>query len=122
MTKSIIALTANTSNLTCIANDYGYDHIFSRQAQALVQQNDSLIVYSTSGKSSNIIKLVKETRDKVRHIIALTGTYKDDLAQYSDVVISVNSNKTTRIQEIHAIAGHIMCECVEETLFKQTKN
>ncbi len=117
-----IALTANTSNLTCIANDYGYDHIFSRQAQALVQQNDSLIVYSTSGKSSNIIKLVKETRDKVRHIIALTGTYKDDLAQYSDVVISVNSNKTTRIQEIHAIAGHIMCECVEETLFKRTKN
>ena len=74
------------------------------------------------GRSSNIIKLVKETRDKVRHIIALTGTYKDDLAQYSDVVISVNSNKTTRIQEIHAIAGHIMCECVEETLFKRTKN
>ena len=117
-----IALTANTSNLTCIANDYGYDYIFSRQAQALAQPYDSLIVYSTSGKSSNIIKLVKETRDKVRHIISLTGTYKDELAQYSDVIISVNSDKTTRIQEIHAIAGHIMCECVEETLFKRMQN
>ena len=57
-----IALTANTSNLTCIANDYGYEHIFSRQAHALADVNDSMIVYSTSGKSKNILKLVKETR------------------------------------------------------------
>ncbi len=112
-----IALTANTSNLTCIANDYGYEHIFSRQAHALAEANDSMIVYSTSGKSKNILKLVRETKGKLKNIIALTGPYKDDLSDYCNVVLSVNSIKTTRIQEIHAIAGHIMCECVEETLF-----
>ena len=117
-----IALTANTSNLTCIANDYGYEHIFSRQARALANENDTLIVYSTSGKSKNILKLVQEARDKVKHIISLTGSYKDELAEYSDVVLSVKSMKTTRIQEIHAIAGHIICECVEDTLFSPMKN
>ena len=112
-----ISLTANTSNLTCIANDYGYDEIFSRQLKALASENDSLIVYSTSGKSSNIIKLVKDARKQVKTIIALTGEYTDDLSGYCDSILSVRSSKTTRIQEIHAIAGHIMCECVEETLF-----
>jgi D-sedoheptulose 7-phosphate isomerase len=116
-----IALTANTSNITCIANDYGYDYIFSRQANALAHENDSVIVYSTSGKSQNILKLIKEIRPKVKHIIALTGIYTDELTKYSDVVLSVNSNKTTRVQEIHAIAGHIMCECVEDTLFGHLK-
>ena len=117
-----IALTANTSNLTCIANDYGYEHIFSRQAKALANQNDCIIVYSTSGKSANILKLVQDLRKKVKYIISLTGINKHDLASYSDVVLSVNSDKTTRIQEIHAIAGHILCECVEETLFGSLKN
>ena len=115
-----IALTANTSNLTCIANDYGYENIFSRQAQALANKDDTLIVYSTSGKSSNILKLVKESRSRVKHIISLTGKNKDPLAKYSDVVLAVNSEKTTRIQEIHAIAGHIMCECVENSLFSKS--
>ncbi len=117
-----IALTANTSNLTCIANDYGYDHIFSRQAHALAGPNDSIIVYSTSGKSSNILKLIRELRPKVKNIISLTGMYVDELEKYSDVVLSVKSDKTTRIQEIHAIAGHVMCECVEETLFTRKNN
>ncbi len=112
-----IALTSNTSNLTCIANDYGYEEIFTRQMHALANENDSLIVYSTSGKSKNIIKLVAESKSKVKNIIALTGNYTEELSKYADVVISVKASKTTRIQEIHAIAGHIMCECVEETLF-----
>ena len=112
-----IALTSNTSNLTCIANDYGYDEIFTRQMHALACENDSLIVYSTSGKSKNIIKLVVEAKNKVKNIIALTGNHTEELLNYADVIISVKSSKTTRIQEIHAIAGHIMCECVEERLF-----
>ena len=111
------ALTSNTSNLTCIANDYGYDEIFTRQMHALACENDSLIVYSTSGKSKNIIKLVVEAKNKVKNIIALTGNHTEELLNYADVIISVKSSKTTRIQEIHAIAGHIMCECVEERLF-----
>ena len=112
-----IALTANTSNLTCIANDYGYEEIFTRQMYALANENDSLIVYSTSGKSKNIIKLVAAAKNKVKSIIALTGSYTEEISKYADVVISVKTLKTTRIQEIHAIAGHIMCECVEESLF-----
>jgi D-sedoheptulose 7-phosphate isomerase len=112
-----ISLTANTSNLTCIANDYGYDEIFTRQLTALASPNDSLIVYTTSGKSPNILKLIKDGRKRVKSIIALTGEYTDELSEFSDVVLSVKSSKTTRIQEIHAIAGHIMCECVEETIF-----
>ncbi len=112
-----IALTANTSNLTCIANDYGYENIFSRQAHALANKNDTLIVYSTSGKSPNILKLIKESRSRVKYIISLTGQNTEELNKYSDVVLSVNSKKTTRIQEIHAVAGHIMCECVENSLF-----
>ena len=88
----------------------------------MASENDSLIVYSTSGKSPNIIKLVKEARNNVKYIISFTGSNKNDLAEYSDVVLSVNSDKTTRIQEIHAIAGHIICECVEETLFGHMKN
>ena len=112
-----IALTSNSSNLTCIANDYGFEEIFTRQMHALASENDSLIVYSTSGKSKNIIKLVAEAKNKVKNIIALTGNYTEELSKYADVVISVKSSKTTRIQEIHAIAGHIICECVEESLF-----
>ena len=112
-----IALTSNSSNLTCIANDYGFEEIFTRQMHALACENDSLIVYSTSGKSKNIIKLVAEAKNKVKNIIALTGNHTEELLNYADVIISVKSSKTTRIQEIHAIAGHIMCECVEERLF-----
>ena len=112
-----IALTANTSNITCIANDYGYENIFSRQIKALAGKNDTLIVYTTSGRSKNIINAVIEARPKVKSIISLTGMFTDDLSKYSDALLSVNASKTTRIQEIHAIAGHIMCECVEETLF-----
>ena len=112
-----IALTANTSNLTCIANDYCYENIFSRQIQALSNENDTLIVYTTSGKSKNIIKSVIEARQRLKSIISLTGPFSDELADFSDAILSVKTAKTTRIQEIHAIEGHIMCECVEETLF-----
>jgi D-sedoheptulose 7-phosphate isomerase len=116
-----IAMTANTSNLTCIANDYGYDEIFSRQIRALASPNDTLVAYTTSGKSPNILKLIKEARGKVKHIISLTGNYTDELAVNSDVIISVKSVKTTRIQEVHAIAGHILCEVVEEHFFGADK-
>ena len=80
-----IALTANTSNITCIANDYGMN-IFSRQA---IPGSSGHLWSSPSGKSKNILKLVKEIRHKVKHIIALTGLYTDELAKYSDVVLSV---------------------------------
>ena len=117
-----ISLSSDISTITACANDYGYDEIFSRQAKALAQKNDSLIVYTTSGKSANILKLIEEIRPQIKSIISLTGNFKNELEKYSDVVLSVKSEKTTRIQEIHAIAGHIMCECVESTIFKRSKD
>ncbi len=113
-----VALTTNTSNLTCIGNDYGYDEIFSRQLNAIAKSDDSLIVYTTSGNSKNIISLLKEAKNKVRHIIALTGNNTENIINYCDVIISVDSVSTTKIQELHAIAGHILCECVEKNIFE----
>ena len=116
-----IALTTNTSNLTCIANDYGYEDVFLRQLIGLGSKNDTLVVYSTSGKSKNIINMISVASNYVANVVALTGEYTEEVEKYSDVVISVPSSETTKIQEIHAIVGHILCECVEETLFKRGK-
>tara|TARA_B100000900_G_scaffold302699_1_gene261247 strand:+ start:459 stop:1046 length:588 start_codon:yes stop_codon:yes gene_type:complete len=112
-----IALTTNTSNLTCISNDYGYEKVFSRQVHAFGTRNDTLIVYTTSGKSENILELIKEARPLVKSIIAMTGGEYSLLSKNCDVVISVNSDKTPKIQEVHAIAGHMICESVEYVLF-----
>lgn len=112
-----IALTGNSSNLTCISNDYGYNKVFSRQITAYGETNDTLIVYTTSGKSENIIELVKAARSKVKYIIAMTGEYTELLTDNCDVIISVGSAKTPKIQEVHAIAGHMICESVEHVLF-----
>ena len=115
-----IALTTNTSNLTCISNDYGYSNVFLRQLDALADKNDSLIVYTTSGTSSNILKLLENAKDKVKSVISLTGKNVTHLQKLSDVVISVESDQTTKIQEIHAIAGHVLCECIEENIFNKS--
>ena len=116
-----IALTTNTSNLTCIANDYGFDDVFLRQLEALGCKNDTLIVYTTYGKSKNIIKMISAGSNYVANVIALAGEYTEEIEKYSDVVISVPSSETTKIQEVHAVIGHILCECVEETLFKRNR-
>ena len=116
-----IALTANSSNLTCISNDYGYNQVFSRQLKAHASINDTLIVYTTSGKSANILELVNEARLRVKNVIAMTGNYTDLLKDNCDVIISVDSEDTPKIQEVHAIAGHLICESVEHVLFKNSK-
>ncbi len=117
-----IALTTNTSNLTCISNDYGYEKVFSRQIQAFGTNNDTLIVYTTSGKSENILELLKDARPLVKSIIAMSGCETKLLADNCDVVISVNSDQTPKIQEVHAIAGHMICESVEFKLFGDIKD
>lgn len=116
-----IALTTNTSNLTCISNDYGYEKVFSRQMQAFGTKEDTLIVYTTSGKSQNILELVKVARPQVKNIIAMTGCETQLLEDHCDVIISVNSDQTPKIQEVHAIAGHMICESVEFQLFGDIK-
>ena len=112
-----IALSTDTSMLTAIGNDYGYKNVFSRQIIAHGEPNDTLIVYTTSGKSENIIELVNAARTKLKNIIALTGANTKLLSENCDVIISVNSDDTPKIQEVHAIAGHMICESVEHVLF-----
>lgn len=112
-----IALTTNTSNLTCISNDYGYKNVFSRQLEAHGESNDTLIVYSTSGSSENILELVKIAKPLIKNVIAMIGSKTEYLKDSCDVIISVNSNDTPKIQEVHAIAGHMICEAVEYALF-----
>jgi len=116
-----IALTANSSNLTCISNDYGYKNVFSRQITAHGASDDTLIVYTTSGKSENIIELVNAARLRVKNIIAMTGNYTKLLTKHCDVIISVDSDDTPKIQEVHAIAGHMICESVEHVLFGKSQ-
>jgi len=112
-----IALTTNTSVLTALANDYGYDVIFSRQLEALASEKDILIAISTSGTSPNILKAAEIARSKNVTVIGLTGRDGGKLKDMADLAIMVPSNDTARIQEAHITIGHIICHLVEEELF-----
>lgn len=111
-----IALTTNTSTLTAVANDYGYDAIFSRQIEALVNEKDVVIGISTSGNSPNIVEAMKAAKIKGAKTIGLTGGNGGKLAEVADLVLIVPSNTTSRIQEAHITIGHIICELVEKEL------
>jgi D-sedoheptulose 7-phosphate isomerase len=111
-----IALTTNTSTLTAMANDCGYETVFSRQVEALVNEKDVVIAISTSGNSPNIIEAVKAAKKKGARTIGLTGGSGGKLAEVADLVITVPSNDTPRIQEAHITIGHIVCELVEKEL------
>ena len=111
-----IALTTNTSILTSLANDYGYEIIFAKQIEALGKKNDIAIGISTSGKAKNVILGIKQAKKMGLKTIALTGADGGELAKIADVALIVPSNITARIQEAHITIGHIICEIVEQTL------
>lgn len=111
-----IALTTNTSILTSLANDYGYEIIFAKQIEALGKKNDIAIGISTSGKAKNVILGIKQAKKMGLKTIALTGADGGELAKIADVSLIVPSNITARIQEAHITIGHIICEIVEQTL------
>jgi len=113
----VIALNTNTSILTSIGNDFGYNLVFSKQVEALGEKGDILIAISTSGRSANIIKAVKTAKKIGIFTIALTGGKGSTLKSISDLSIIVPSNETPRIQEAHILTGHIICALVEDTLF-----
>ncbi|MEW6171227.1 MAG: D-sedoheptulose 7-phosphate isomerase [Candidatus Omnitrophota bacterium] len=113
-----ISLTTNTSTLTALSNDYGYDIVFSRQIEALANKNDIVIGISTSGKAKNVIQAIKIAKKNRIKTIALTGGNGGELARISDISLVVPSNITARIQETHILIGHIICELVENNLFK----
>jgi D-sedoheptulose 7-phosphate isomerase len=112
-----VALTTNTSIVTAIGNDYGYEHLFERQVQAQGVSGDVFIGISTSGNSENIVRALAVCRDKGISTIGLTGVYGGKMKQYCDISITVPSRETPRIQESHILIGHIICCIVEENLF-----
>ena len=111
-----IALTTNTSVITSLANDYGYEIIFARQVEALGQKNDVVIGISTSGKAKNVAAGIKQAKKMGLKTIALTGGDGGELAKLADVSLMVASHVTARIQEAHIAIGHIICELIEDAL------
>ena len=116
-----IALTTNTSILTALANDYGYDRVFSHQLEALANDKDILIAITTSGTSPNILKAVEMAHSKGVTVIGLTGAKGGKLKDSADLTIMVPSDDTPRIQEAHITIGHIICHLVEKRLFGESR-
>ena len=111
-----IALTTDTSILTALGNDYGYERVFERQVEALGQKGDVLFALSTSGNSKNVLKGVLKAKEKGLYVIGFTGQSGGELKNLVDLAIVIPSKKTSRIQESHMMIGHILCECVDELL------
>ncbi|MDR6564793.1 MULTISPECIES: D-sedoheptulose 7-phosphate isomerase [unclassified Arcicella] len=116
-----IALTTDTSVLTAIGNDYGYEKLFSRQVQAQGKPGDIFIGISTSGNSPNVIKALETCKEMGIISIGLTGEKGGAMADLCDYCIKVPSNETPRIQEVHILIGHIICCIVEEEIFAEYK-
>jgi len=116
--KSIpaISFTTDTSIITAIGNDYGFEKIFERQSESLVSKNDIVIAISTSGKSKNVINGVKMAKKKGAKIISLTGNASKKISSLSDISISIPSKSTPRIQEVHRLILHCICETVENEI------
>ncbi len=111
-----ISLSSNDSLATCIANDYGFDELFSRQVTAFCRPNDIVIGMSTSGTSPNVVQGLKEARRCGGKTIAFTGENPRDMAEWSDLVLAVPSNSTARIQEAHLFVIHVMCDMLDRRL------
>lgn len=111
-----IALTTDTSILTAVANDYSFDDVFARQVAAFGQPGDVLIAITTSGNSKNVIRAAEAARERGLTVIGLTGRAGGKLKELSNPCLCVPSDSTPRIQEMHILLGHILCEIVEEGL------
>jgi D-sedoheptulose 7-phosphate isomerase len=109
-----IALTTDTSALTAVSNDLGYEQVFARQVLGLAQPDDVLVAISTSGKSKNVLRAAEQAREVGCKTIALTGANAEPLASLCDVVVAVPSSRTSRIQEVHITVGHLWCEMVDQ--------
>jgi len=114
-----LALTTDTSVLTAIGNDYGYERLFERQILALGCPGDVLIAISTSGRSPNILRAIGAAREKRLVIVGFTGRIGGEMASRCDLCLHVPSDSTPLIQQIHITAGHLICGLVEERLFPQ---
>ena len=109
-----IALTTDTSALTAVSNDLGFEHVFARQVAGLAQPGDVLIAITTSGKSKNVLRAVEQAKESGCKIIALVGSSAETLGSLCDVVVAVPASRTSRIQEAHITIGHLWCEIVDQ--------
>ena len=112
-----IALTTDTSVITAIGNDYGYEHVFERQVLALGRSGDVLMAISTSGRSPSILKAMQAARDRGMIVVGFTGKTGGAMPPLGDLMLHVPSDSTPLIQQIHITAAHIICGLVEERLF-----
>lgn len=115
------ALHVNSSYLTAVANDYSYNVIYERLVEAKGKKGDVLVGISTSGNSENVLRAMKKAKELGMTTVALTGKNGGKMAEYADFLLAVPSNDTPRIQEVHILLGHIICEIVEEELFGHLK-
>lgn len=115
------ALHCNTSYLTAVGNDYGYEHIFSRLLAGTGHAGDVLVGISTSGNSQNIVNAFEKAREMGIKTVAMTGRGGGKMKELADLCLNVPSTDTPRIQEAHIMVGHIICELVETTLFGHLK-
>ena len=111
------ALHVNSSYMTAVSNDYGFDMVYARMTEAIGNKGDILIGISTSGNSENVIRAVEAARKKDMLTISLTGRDGGRLKDISDFCINVPNDNTARIQEAHITIGHILCKIIEETIF-----
>jgi len=109
-----IALTTDTSALTAVSNDLGYEQVFARQVAGLAQAGDVLIAISTSGKSQNVLRAAEAAREIGCKTIALTGATAEPLGSLCNIAVAVPSNRTSRVQEAHITIGHLWCEMVDQ--------
>ena len=109
-----VALTTDTSALTAVSNDLGYEQVFARQVAGLAQTGDVLIAISTSGKSKNVLRAAERARELGCKTIALTGATAEPLGSLCDMAVSVPSSRTSRVQEAHITIGHLWCEMVDQ--------
>ena len=114
-----IALSTDSSVLTSIGNDSGFDQVFSRQVEALGERGDIALALSTSGRSSNIIEALKASRKKKLVTIALTGKGGGNMAKLADFLLDVPSSETPRIQEVHLVLLHLLAQEIEYKLFSK---
>ena len=121
MELAAIALTTDTSALTAIGNDYGFDHIFSKQVRALGRMGDVLVGISTSGNSKNIIEAIHAAHEREMNVIAFTGRDGGKIAGLlhdGDVLLNVPYPRTARIQEVHLLLIHALCDCIDSMLLE----
>lgn len=112
-----IALTTDTSILTAIGNDYGYDYTFARQIEALGQEGDVFVAISTSGRSKNIMRALEACEAKGVRVIGFTGEHGGEMKDRCDICFCVPSSETPRIQEGHEFIGHLLCALIESEMF-----